>query len=270
MAATDSAGSLERIAGSGVALSVRRRKCAEASGHGPLRRAVLLLHGWPGTNRDWALVFERLADNEALRHFELICPDLRGFGDSDKPAAAADADEPWAAYAPAAHVQDLLAVLDDVGIEETIVAGYDLGANLAQGLARAQPQRVSGLVLCDPVHAAARAQAATLDLAAELWYQSFHQLPWSADLVGYDRRTVEIYLRHFYTHWWGRGEVDEAHFQAVVDSYATPGAFGASIGWYRARGRSGGSAPAEPIRTSTRVLWGEARPDHADRARRHA
>lgn len=251
------AGAMERVDGAGVKLAVRRRAAPRAR-QGLPRQGLMLLHGWPGTHLDWSLVLDRLARNAALDSIELICPDLRGFGASDKPDSDAEADQPWAAYSPAAHLEDLIAVLDRLEIEELIAGGYDLGANLAQGLARAQPARVRGLVLCDPVHAAARAQAAKLDLAPELWYQAFHRLPWCAQLVGHDRSTVEVYLRHFYTHWWGKGEVQEDHFQAVVDAYAEPGSFEASIGWYRARAavRNVAAPPPSPLVTPTRILWG--------------
>jgi pimeloyl-ACP methyl ester carboxylesterase len=159
----------------------------------------------------------------------------------------------------------MVALIEHFGLDEVVIGAYDLGANIAQALARELPDRVRGLVLCDPVHAAARAQAATVNLGHELWYQTLHLMPWAADLVARDRVTIEIYLRHFYRHWWGAGAVDETHFQTLVDLYSRPGAFAASIGWYRSRARSRGSeaaaaAHAEPIAAATEVLWGALDP----------
>jgi pimeloyl-ACP methyl ester carboxylesterase len=245
----------------GVSLSVRRRPATP----GELRRTVLLLHGWPGTQGDWDLLFELLCAEPEWATKEILCPDLRGFGASERPEPDPKSTEPYAAFSPAAHVADLQALLGHYAAREVIVAGYDLGANLAQGLARASSNLCSGLVLCDPVHPAARRQASELDLSAELWYQALHLMPWSAKLIGHDRFTVETYLRHFYTHWWGRGQVEEEHFQKLVDVYSKPGAFEASIGWYRSRARGRGgqvqqARPDEPLAVPVEILWGELDP----------
>ena len=246
----------------GTRLTVAERHAPEVDG---VARGVLLLHGWPGTRHDWDPVFERLAGSSGWHGVTLICPDLRGYGESDVPRVEADSDEPFAAYGPAAHVADMTELIDGYGLGELVIGAYDLGANIGQALARALPDRVRGMVLCDPVHAAARAQAGKVNLTGELWYQVLHAQPWADELIAHDRETTEIYLRHFYTHWWGEGQVDEAHFQALVDRYSEPGAFAASIGWYRARarGRAGeaaAAAGADPISTPTEVLWGELDP----------
>jgi pimeloyl-ACP methyl ester carboxylesterase len=251
-----------RVACAGATLAVRRRPGSPDEAR---RRAVLLLHGWPGTHRDWDRVFELLCAEARWATSEILCPDLRGFGESQRPEPDPDSPEPNAAFSPAAHIADLEALLRHYGAREVIVAGYDLGANLAQRLARASGNRCSGLVLCDPVHPAARRQAAELDLSAELWYQALHLMPWSAKLIGHDRFTVETYLRHFYTHWWGEGKVEETHFQELVDVYSQPGAFEASIGWYRSRARGPGgqvlqTRPDEPLSLPVEILWGELDP----------
>ena len=75
---------------------------------------LLLLHGWPEFWLTWEPVTARLADRHTL-----IAPDLRGFGDSAKP------DGPWGADA---HADDMLALLDALGIENRIgVVGHDVG-----------------------------------------------------------------------------------------------------------------------------------------------
>jgi len=251
-----------RITGDGLSLSVRWRR---ASGSGEVAPAVLFLHGWPGTHLDWGRVFDLVQADQGWEGVHLLAPDLRGFGASDTPKVDGGAEQPYALYAPAAHVRDLLALLDGCGVGRVVICAYDLGANLAQTLARGLVGRVAGLLLCDPVHAAARAQAGQVNLTAELWYQTFHNLPWSDRLVADNRRTLETYLRHFYTHWWGDGEVDEQHFQKVVEVYSVPGAFEASIGWYRSRAgaraaEATAAATADRITTPTVVLWGERDP----------
>ena len=74
---------------------------------------LLLLHGWPEFWLTWEPVMERLADR-----FLLIAPDLRGFGDSSKPAGAFGADD---------HAKDILALLDQLGIKRAGIVGHDVG-----------------------------------------------------------------------------------------------------------------------------------------------
>jgi pimeloyl-ACP methyl ester carboxylesterase len=78
--------------------------------------ALLLVHGWPETRRIWARNVEPLAE----AGFDVIAPDLRGFGDS--PLAEH--------YDLAAHANDLKALLDSLGIERCCAAGGDLGGGV--------------------------------------------------------------------------------------------------------------------------------------------
>lgn len=246
---------MERLRGAnGVELAVRRHRPSGATPD----LTVLLLHGWPGTNADWDDVIELILAT-GLASADILAPDLRGFGDSDRPAGT-----DFARFGPAAHVADLTSMLDEVHAANVLVAGYDLGATLAQRLAQAD-DRVRGLVLGCPPYPGIAERRFEPAIQAELWYQQLHLQPWAADLIAHDRETLETYLRHFYTHWWGEGPTDETHFQRVVDAYARPGAFDASIGWYRA-GASARRAPATaataapPVTQPTAVLWGEQDP----------
>jgi pimeloyl-ACP methyl ester carboxylesterase len=84
---------------------------------------LLLVHGWPETKRIWWRNVEPLA----VAGFEVIVPDLRGFGDSD-PA-------PDGFYDPAAHARDLYALVHDVlGHGWCVAAGGDLGGIVIQDL----------------------------------------------------------------------------------------------------------------------------------------
>jgi pimeloyl-ACP methyl ester carboxylesterase len=99
----------------------------------------------------------------------------------------------------------------------------------------------------------------------ESWYHHFHALPWSHELVGYNRDTTELYMRHFYDHWVGnKDSVRQKEFEAIVDTFARPDAIKASFGWYRAtyEEETGPSAhaPEDPISIPTVVRWGELNP----------
>ena len=152
--------------------------------------AVVLLHGWPGFWYDWRRVVFPLSEGA-----DVIAPDFRGFGDSDKPEGDARV-----LYAPDRLAADMLALLDHLGIARFVVVGHDTGAVIAQVLARGVPERVRALALFNTPHAAIGDKPQEPAAQREAWYHHFHALPWSHELVGYDRDTIELYLRHFYDH----------------------------------------------------------------------
>src|SRR5215467_11846097 len=76
-------------------------------GEGP---PLLLLHGWPEFSLAWEPVMRRLADR-----YTLIAPDLRGFGDSDKPAGPFGADD---------HARDMVGRLAELGLACAGMVGH--------------------------------------------------------------------------------------------------------------------------------------------------
>ena len=87
----------------------RFRLAYDRTGSGP---PVLLLHGWPGDRHDYrALV-------PLLDGFDVVVPDLRGFGESDKHPA-----EPETGYSAAAQAASVTALLTELGLDGVIVAG---------------------------------------------------------------------------------------------------------------------------------------------------
>jgi len=222
-------------------------------GHGA---PILLLHGWPGFWYDWRRVIPALAVDA-----DVIAPDFRGFGASDKPDLP-----PAEAYTPHVLAADMRALLDHLGIESVVVAGYDIGATIAQTLARTAPTRVRALALFNPPYPGIGPRRFEPAVQAEAWYQHLHALPWADRLIGHDHDTVRLYLAHFYDHWMGRTEaLRPEEFTAIVDTYAQPGAVRGSIAYYRARaGARQREANADPdalrIAQPTIVLWGEADP----------
>jgi haloacetate dehalogenase len=119
----------ERIEGAdGVMINVA------VEGSGP---AIVLLHGFPQTHLMWRHVAPALAGE-----FTVICPDLRGYGDSDKPAEAT-------AYAKREMARDLLAVSERLGFRSFALAGHDRGALVAFRAALDHPRKVTHLASLD-------------------------------------------------------------------------------------------------------------------------
>jgi pimeloyl-ACP methyl ester carboxylesterase len=217
-------------------------------GDGP---PVLLLHGWPGERGDWRSVVPRLGG------LEVIVPDLRGFGESDKHLA----DAPTA-YSAAAQARSVLALVEELGLTGVVMAGYDIGSRIAQAVAAERPALLRGLVVAPPVPGIGRR---ILDPAAqrEFWYQSFHQLDLAEHLIDGRPDAVRAYLAYFWSHWSGPSfELSDEALSRLAGLYSTPGAFVASIGWYRGGAgsvaRSLSEQPPSPdgrIHVPTTVLW---------------
>jgi len=102
--------------------------------------ALLLLHGFPQTHAIWHRVAQQLKDD-----FFLVMPDLRGYGDSQKPAAAAD----HANYSKRVMAQDMVELMRDLGHERFFLCGHDRGGRVAHRLALDHPDRVEKLCVLD-------------------------------------------------------------------------------------------------------------------------
>ena len=210
---------------------------------------VVLLHGWPGDRHDWDSV-------APLVDADVIAPDLRGFGD------AFDPSDPPDAFSAASQASFVVSLLSSRGIDRAVFAGYDIGSRVAQTIARTRPEAVSALVLAPPLPGPGR-RVLEPDAQREFWYQPFHNLALSADLLDGNRSGIRRYLEHFWTHWSGPSFTpSDEHLDRLADAYARPGAFIASIGWYRSGSGTVSSAlsetPPEPsarIAAPTTVLW---------------
>jgi pimeloyl-ACP methyl ester carboxylesterase len=221
----------------------------ERTGAGP---AVVLLHGWPGSREDYRDVVPLLADR-----FDVVLPDLRGFGASDRHAVAPDP-----AYAAAGQAASVQGLIDELGLEAPILVGYDIGSRVAQTIAAGRPQGVRALVLSPPLPGVGD-RVLEPSAQREFWYQALHRLPLVEELIDGRPEAVHAYLHHFWEHWSAPGwSTTPERFAALVELYAPPGAFTASIAWYRAGSGTVARALAERppaaadrIATPTTVLW---------------
>jgi pimeloyl-ACP methyl ester carboxylesterase len=104
---------------------------AEA-GAGPL---VLLVHGFPELWYSWRRQIPAIAE----AGFHAVAPDVRGYGDSDKPHEIE-------AYAMKEHIADLLGILDELGEKQAVIIGHDWGAPMAWNSAALYPDRYRAVV----------------------------------------------------------------------------------------------------------------------------
>jgi len=131
------------------------------AGAGP---ALLLLHGHPQTHAIWHKVAPAL-----LQHFTVVACDLRGYGDSSKPAG-----EPGHAnYSKRSMAADMLAVMRRLGFERFAVMAHDRGARVAHRLLADAPQAVERAVLLDIAPTLAMYEGTTQAFARAYWHWFF-------------------------------------------------------------------------------------------------
>ncbi|MFF0153497.1 alpha/beta fold hydrolase [Micromonospora sp. NPDC005203] len=132
--------------------------------HGGAGSPVVLLHGHPRTHATWHRVAPLLAERHTV-----ICPDLRGYGGSTKPAETPD----HSAYAKRAMARDVIALLDALGHQRAAVVGHDRGSYVAMRTALDHPERVSRLGVLDGVPIGAALATCDARFAARWWHWFF-------------------------------------------------------------------------------------------------
>ncbi len=177
-------------------------------GDGP---AVLLLHGFPDSHALWRNQVPGLVE----AGYRVIVPDLRGFGDSSKPA---EADR----YGILDLAGDVLGILDSVGVQRAHVVGHDWGAALAWATAAFVPDRVDHLVALSVGHPSAFRDVG-FEQREKSWYMLLFQFEGIAEqwLSGNDWANMR--------EWSGHPDLDQ-----VIADLSRPGALTAALNWYRA------------------------------------
>jgi pimeloyl-ACP methyl ester carboxylesterase len=98
-------------------------------------KKVLCVHGLTANCRCWDLIASFLSPQ-----YKIMAMDLRGRGHSDSPASG---------YSVESHCRDILALLDDRGLERPVIMGHSLGAYISLAFAAKHPRRVDRLILID-------------------------------------------------------------------------------------------------------------------------
>jgi pimeloyl-ACP methyl ester carboxylesterase len=100
------------------------------------RPTLVLLHGITDSGLCWPRVVKALEDQ-----YDLVLPDARGHGQSDKPKAG---------YAPGDHAADVAGLIEALGLDRPVVIGHSMGGLVASLVAAQHPDLVRGAVLEDP------------------------------------------------------------------------------------------------------------------------
>ncbi len=166
----------QRIQTSGAEIN-----CLKGGGGPPL----LLLHGYPQTHVMWHKIANRLTER-----YTVVITDLRGYGDSSKPAS----DENHTPYSKRQMALDQVEVMTELGFDEFFLAGHDRGARVAHRLTLDHPARVKKLAVLDiaPTLAMYRKTDDAFARAYYHWFFLIQPEPLPERLIGAD---PEFYLR---------------------------------------------------------------------------
>jgi haloacetate dehalogenase len=186
------------------------------AGDGP---AVVLLHGFPETSFAWRHQIPVLA-----KKYRVIAPDLRGYGETDKPASG---------YDKRTMAADTLALVQELGIDRIALVGHDRGARVATRFAKDHPSVVDRLVVMDNVPTRIVARNMNAQTARAYWFFFFHLVPELPETLIAGKE--DLWLRHFFSDWcYNPHSISGADFDHYVQAYRRPGAVRGAMSDYRA------------------------------------
>nr|WP_315496328.1 alpha/beta hydrolase [uncultured Rhodoferax sp.] len=222
------------------------------------RPVLLLLHGFPQSHVLWHRVVHALQDR-----FYVVLPDLRGYGDSAKPAGLPDHSN----YSKRTLAQDMVALMDAMGVDQFHLCGHDRGGRVAHRLAVDHPARVQSLCVID-IAPTLDMYAATDFVFAQAYYHWFHLTqpsPLPETMIG---GNPLAYLHAKLGGWGsaGLGYIEPAALAEYERCFADPHTLHAMCEDYRASAsidlehdRASRALPGDlgKIACDTLVLWGD-------------
>lgn len=218
------------------------------TGIGPL---VVLLHGFPQFWFAWRYQIPELA-----KQFKVVAPDLRGYGDTDKPLKVSD-------YRTSILAEDIACLIKAIGYEKAHIVGHDWGGGIAWMMALKHPQVIDRLVVINCPHPKIffRALRSNPNQIKRSWYIFMLQLPYIPELIF--RLSPKTFLKHVFK---GNSIRREAFSNEDIEKYAKelmkPDALTSAINYYRAAFRNISSSrevesSEKRIETPTLLIWGE-------------
>ena len=178
---------------------------------------IVLLHGWPHTSHGWRHVIPKLSQK-----YRVIAPDLRGLGDSSRPASG---------YDNASVGKDVIELMDSLGVQEFSLVGHDWGGPVAFAMTLLARNRVKKLALVDTVLAGDGRSSGSGQGGAR-WHHLFHRTPYLPEALTAGRES--IYLSWFYDEYSERaGAVQPDDLAEYVRCYSQLGSMRCGFEYYR-------------------------------------
>jgi haloacetate dehalogenase len=185
-------------------------------GEGP---TLVLLHGYPQTGQMWHKVSPTL-----MKRFNLIIPDLRGYGDSEKARSGFDKKT---------MAKDIACLASELGHETFFLMGHDRGARVAHRLALDFPEKVEKLIVLDIVPTHTIFSRTGRELAAAYWHWFYFQAPDLPEIM--IRNSAEPFLQTMFRSLsWRPDAIDDLLFAEYLRAFTSPGTIRCGLEDYRA------------------------------------
>jgi len=221
-------------------------------------RPVVMIHGSPGDSHE----YDRLAKMVSL-HAMTIVPDLRGFGLSDK-----QLDNGSDVFSRDGQVKAVIALMDELELTDAILVGYDIGGFTVQGVAHKRPDLVAALVLAPPIPGVGR-RILEVSPVNEFWHATFFRTTLVEQVFDGNPDAIRALLKIHLDGWSGPGStVTDELLDNMVKGCSAPGAFTASVSWFRhlesnpVSGYAGETVPGigDRFDKPVSILWPECDP----------
>ena len=180
---------------------------------------VVLLHGWPETWYEWRHIIPQLIDN----NYTVIAPDMRGFGDSEKPQIG---------YDTKTVAEDIYQLVKKLGNSKIYIVAHDWGGPVAYSYAAAHPQDVRKMVILDTLLPGFGLEEAANFSPKGLWHLSFHAVRDLPEKLIDGKE--DIYLNWFYDWTYNQSAITSEDREEYIKQYSKPGAMRAGFEYYRA------------------------------------
>ncbi|WP_193194527.1 alpha/beta fold hydrolase [Nostoc sp. MG11] len=179
--------------------------------------AVVLLHGFPQTWYEWHKVMPALAAK-----YTIIAPDLRGLGESSRPAPNYEAQSVG---------EDIHQLVQKLGFQQINLVAHDIAGASAYAYAVQYPQEIRRLVMLET--AIPGFYADTTGETGNYWHMGFHMTPDLPEqlVIGKEREYLNYFFRNFA---YSKDPIAEEEISQYVRAYSAPGAMHAAFEYYRA------------------------------------
>lgn len=182
-------------------------------------KPLALLHGLPQSSIMWRKVAPKLIEN-----YTVVCPDLRGYGDSQKP---------FQGYDKRTMALDIKMLMESLGFNTFAVVGHDRGGRVAHRLALDHPEAVENLTVLDIVPTHTMLSRTNKDLAVVYWHWYLFQLPDIPEmLLNSNPEQLFRYFMHHLT--YDIGAIEEEAMLEYERIFVMPGTIRAMLADYRA------------------------------------
>jgi len=180
---------------------------------------VVFIHGWPEFWYGWRRQIPVLSER-----YQVIVPDLRGFGYSDKPLHG---------YDTKSAASDIYELVQQLGHQQVSIVAHDIGVRVAYRFALDHEETVSRMVFLDSTPPMEQLGPQAPSVVRERWHSYFHQQFDLPEKLIEGRE--EVYLRHIFKDWTiNKYPPSATEVAEYVRAYSQPGALRGGFSYYRA------------------------------------